>query len=50
MGTIHTQHHNEEPSSKKTYVSPQLIIYGDVRKLTASGGGPMPGDAGTMMP
>jgi hypothetical protein len=41
------QGHREEQSQKKSYSSPQLIEYGDVRKLTETGGTSL-GDAGIL--
>jgi hypothetical protein len=43
---IKTEHQKPEiKKSKKSYVRPQLVEYGDVAKLTASGGSLVPHDA-----
>jgi hypothetical protein len=47
MNESHRQHPRSE-RSKKAYTTPQLIEYGPVEKLTASGSGTV-GDGGLMM-
>ena len=47
MNESHSQNPRSE-GSKKAYTTPQLIEYGPVEKLTASGSG-IVGDGGLMM-
>jgi hypothetical protein len=47
--TTTERHQPETKNSKKPYASPRLVEYGDVAKLTASGGSATPHDSMTLM-
>jgi len=42
-------HNEQQPATKKAYISPQLIEYGNVAKLTGKAGSNADGKSGMLM-